>query len=159
MVKWTSVHQSRSGLEFYATPGAKSRFDFRVRYKKVNGRHLSPRHTHVIVDLLIKRNGDERPAQQLIGHLGRDVVNAVGPARSFPPRLSIFSRRRAARFKALDQWGFYSVEDVMVLVELLAIQERTNYPTGTLTQDLFHHLLSGADDDSVIGRAAFSGRR
>jgi hypothetical protein len=118
-----------------------------------------PRHTHVIVDLLMKRNGNNQRGQQLIGHLKKDVVSAVSAANSYPPQLSVFSRRRAKRFAELEGWGFYSVSDVMVLTELLAVQERTNYPTGTLTEELFHQLLSGADADSVIGRAAFGGRR
>jgi hypothetical protein len=40
------------------------------------------------------------------------------------------------RFDPLSDYGDYSVEFLLVVIELLMIQEKTNYPSGTRIREL-----------------------
>ena len=47
-------------------------------------------------------------------------------------------KRRWRRWNIfLDKVGEFTVEFLLVAIELVAIQEKTNYPTGTLTKSLY----------------------
>ncbi len=55
-------------------------------------------------------------------------------------------------FKELDKVGEFSVEFMLVVTELMAIQEKTNYPRGSLTESLYRDFDT-KDRFSVIQKA------
>lgn len=59
----------------------------------------------------------------------------IQPIDYFPPRLQFFRPEHVAPFQELDKVGEFSVEFLLVVTELLAIQEKTNYPKGSIQGD------------------------
>jgi len=55
----------------------------------------------------------------------------------------------------LNQYGDYSTEFFLVIVALIMIQERTNYPSGTMTLRLFQQFQNNADIFTIISMATF----
>lgn len=61
----------------------------------------------------------------------------IKPIDSFPPTLHFFKPEHVEPFKDLDKVGEFTVEFLFVVTELMAIQEKTNYPEGSLTESLY----------------------
>jgi hypothetical protein len=51
-----------------------------------------------------------------------------------------------------------NIELMLVVTELMAIQEKTNYPTGTVTKDLYKSF-GVKDRFSVIQKAVWKGKK
>ena len=64
----------------------------------------------------------------------------------------VFQSDDDAPFRSLDAVGEFSVEFLLVVSELIFIQEKTNYPTGSMTQRLYK-AFGEKDRFSVIAMA------
>jgi hypothetical protein len=135
--------------------GKKSQFDFKVRYLEPGKRARTPKHIHIIIDLYLKSSGNPSLTTSLIDHIINNIIMKVMPATTFPPSLQVFSLNHAAQFAGLNPYGEYGVEFLLVLVELLMIQEKTNYPNGTLNLSLFQKFRNNADIFSVVSAATY----
>jgi len=60
------------------------------------------------------------------------MLSQIRPVNSFPPTLQFFKPEHVEPFKELDKVGEFTVEFLLIAIELVAIQEKTNYPTGTV---------------------------
>ena len=69
------------------------------------------------------------------------MLNQIKPINSFPPHLQFFKPEHVEQFKELDAVGEFTVEFLLVVTELMAIQEKTNYPEGSLTESLYKAVL------------------
>jgi hypothetical protein len=78
--------------------------------------------------------------------------NIIQPISYYPPKLQFFQKEHIEKFRDLDKVGEFSVEFLLVVTELLAIQEKTNYPSGSLTESLYKDF-SEKDRFSVIQKA------
>jgi hypothetical protein len=56
----------------------------------------------------------------------------------------------------LESMGEFTVELLLVVTELIGIQEKTNYPEGSLTESLYRDF-GVADRFSVIQKATWRG--
>ena len=65
------------------------------------------------------------------------MLSQIKPVNSFPPTIQFFRPEHIDAFKELDKVGEFTVEFLLVITELMAIQEKTNYPTGSLTESLY----------------------
>jgi len=79
------------------------------------------------------------------------VLKQIKPVTSFPPTLQFFKPEHIEPFKELDKVGELTVEFLLV-----AIQEKTNYPTGTLTESLYKSF-GVKDRFQVIQKAVWRG--
>jgi hypothetical protein len=86
------------------------------------------------------------------------MLNQIEPVNSFPPALQFFKPEHVEPFKDLDRVGEFTVEFLLVAIELVAIQEKTNYPTGTVTENLYKNF-GVKDRFSVIQGAVWKGRK
>jgi hypothetical protein len=84
------------------------------------------------------------------------MLSQVQPVTSFPPTLQYFKPEHVEPLKELDKVGEFTVEFLLVAIELVAIQERTNYPTGTLTESLYKSF-GVKDRFQVIQKAVWRG--
>ncbi len=80
------------------------------------------------------------------------MLHKIRPVNSFPPALQFFRPEHIEPFKELDLVGEFTVEFLLVVTELLAIQEKTNYPEGSLTESLYKDF-GIKDRFSVIQKA------
>lgn len=151
------VHLTARGVEVYVLPGKKSAHDFIVKYVEPEGRARTPQHVHLIVELYVKQAHDARTTVALRDHL-LSIYDRIVPVTQFPPSLQVFQPTDPTPFQSLDAVGEFSVEFVVVVSELIFIQEKTNYPAGSMTQRLYRDF-GVKDRFSVIQAATFRGRR
>ena len=69
------------------------------------------------------------------------MLKTIKPINSFPPALQFFKPEHIEPFKELDKVGEFTVEFLLVVIELMAIQEKTNYPEGSLTESLYRDFI------------------
>ena len=147
------------GAEIYVERGNKSPNDFVVRYLDPNVGHLrTPKHIHLVVDLYMKSSGDRLLTAALVDHILGNILARARPSQSYPPQLQVFSQEHVPAFKALEQFGEYPLDFLLVVLELIIIQEKTNYPRGTMNLELFRRFREGGDIFSVVSLATFRGR-
>ena len=152
------IYTTTSGVTIYASKGGKSQYNFKVQYQEPDKRVRTPKHVHLIIDLYMKQTGNQPLTMQLVDHVIDDIILRVHPSTSNPPILQVFSPQDVTRFQQLDAYGEYSVEFLLAITELIMIQEKTNYPEGTLNLKLFRLFRNGADIFSVVSTATFRGR-
>ena len=143
-----------NGIAVGVSRGSKSEHDFIVTYRMPGQRERTPKHIHLLIDILLKRQGNQELTNTLVEKLV-DTLGRLRPVTSYPPTLQCYNPEEAGRFDTLNQFGEYQVEFLMVIFELIMIQEATNYPTGTLNRRLFEKLLEGADIFSLVSAATF----
>lgn len=152
------IYTTNRGDKVLASKGGKSEFNFIVRYREPDKRRRTPKHIHLIIDLFMKKTGNRELTMQLVDHILQNIIAKVKPSTSNPPRLQAFKPDHVQRFKALDGYGEYPVEFLLVVVELIMIQEKTNYPEGTMNRRLFELFRNEADIFSIVSAATFRGR-
>ena len=149
------VYRTADNVAIYVVPGTKSKHDFIVRYREVGKRVRTPKHIHLMVDFFAKRTGNPSLTNQLVDHIINNIILQISPASTYPPVLQIFDPADAERFDELSQYGEYSIEFLLVITELIMIQEKTNYPDGTINLELFRKFKEGADIFSIVSAATF----
>ncbi|MBC7226414.1 MAG: hypothetical protein H5T61_04195 [Thermoflexales bacterium] len=153
------IYATANGTQIYVSKGGKSLFNFKVQYQEPGKRLRTPKHIHLIIDLYMKKVGNKCLTMQLVDHLIQDVILRVQPSTTNPPILQVFSPDHIRQFQALDAYGEYSVEFLLVVGELIIIQEKTNYPHGTMTLNLFRSFREERDIFTVVSTASFRGER
>jgi hypothetical protein len=149
------IYRTSSGVAIYVEHGSKSQFDFIVKYQEPNKRLRTPKHIHLIVDLFSKRTGNLSLTNLLLDHIINKIILPIEPATEFPPSLQVFKARHIREFDELSKYGEYSAEFLLVITELIMIQEKTNYPNGTINLNLFKKFRAGADIFSIVSAATF----
>ena len=149
-----TIYRTSNGIEIIVKRGTKSELDFIVKYNQPERRTRTPKHIHLIIDLYIKKCYNEQLTMSLIDHL-IDIINRIEPTQQFPPQLQIYSAEDVQEFEELNNYGEYSIEFILVVFELIMIQEKTNYPNGTLNLKLFQRFRSNEDIFSVVSAATF----
>lgn len=158
------LHTTKRGTKIGVDKGKKpqSAKDFIVRYQEPGKRERTPKHIHIIIDLYIKREHEPALTAQLVDCV-IEVIKHIKPARTFPPKFQFFPhykglpccRGALKRFRRLNTFGEYSVEFLLAVAELVMIQEKTNYPCGTMNLRLFQKFRERADIFSVVSAATF----
>lgn len=153
----TLIYTTQKGVEIFVEKGRKqqSPYDFRVRFREPGKKERTPTHVHLIVEMYVKNAFNPQLTLELKKHL-LEVFDKIQPINYYPPRLQIFKPEHVKPFIDLDKVGEFSVEFLLVTTELIMIQEKTNYPRGSLTQKLYADF-GVKDRFSVIQSAVFRG--
>lgn len=130
------LYRTERGTIVGVSQGKKSKNDFKVLYREAGKRSRTPKHVHLIVDLYTKLTGNRELTIALRDHL-LQVQERLHPADRYPPALQVFRPQEVSEFAALNQFGEYDIEFLLVVSELIMIQEKTNYPAGHLNRDLW----------------------
>lgn len=149
----------------YVFQGELSQFDIVIKYKKDGTRIRTPKHIHWVVDILMKMQGCEELTKHFL-RLIQNLWNACKPLLNndyATIKKLIESGEKdidIKQFYTLNTFGEYDVEFLYVLMELLAIQEKTNradaYMFGSIIEEL---LETDRDIFKIISTAGFGGRR
>lgn len=153
------IYRTGKGVKISVYEGQKkdrSAYDFIVRYTEPSKRERTPKHIHLIVDLYLKWAGNKDLTLKLRDHM-LSVFQRIRPITSFPPQFQVFTPADVDQFKRLNGFGEYDVEFVLTVSELLMIQERTNYPLGSMTQAMYS-AFGREDIFGVISAASFRGQ-
>lgn len=151
------VYITKSQVQIGVYPGKKpqSPYDFVVKFREPNKRERTPAHVHLIVEMYVKHAFNPQLTFKLRNHI-LEMFSQIQPINYFPPILQFFKPEHVEPFKELDRVGEFPVEFILVVTELLAIQEKTNYPKGSLTERLYQNF-GVKDRFSVIQKAIFRG--
>ena len=152
------IYTTQDGVEIFVEKGKKSQspYDFRVRFRKPGKRERTPTHVHLIVEMYVKSAFNPELTLKLKNYI-LDVFSKIQPINYYPPHLQVFKPEHVKPFIDLDRVGEFSVEFLLVTTELIMIQEKTNYPRGSLTQRLYADF-GVKDRFSVIQSSVFRGR-
>ena len=147
------VYTTKANIQIGVYPGKKpeSPYDFIVKFKEPNKRERTPAHIHMIVEMYVKHAHNPSLTLKLKEHI-LQMLSQIKPINFFPPELQFFKPEHVEPFKDLDKVGEFSVEFLFVVSELMAIQEKTNYPAGSLTESLYKDF-GVKDRFSVIQKA------
>ena len=122
-----------------------------VKFREPNKRERTPAHVHLIVEMYVKYAHNPSLTLKLKDHI-LTMLSQIKPIDSFPPTLQVFKPEHTGPFKDLDKVGEFTVEFLLIVTELMAIQEKTNYPAGSLTESLYK-AFGVKDRFSVIQKA------
>lgn len=149
----------------YVFQGTLSQFDIVIKYKKDGTRIRTPKHIHWVVDILMKMQGNEVLTKQYLIAI-QNCWNNCAPLTSndFNTLKALIENGEAAidigQYFELNAFGEYDVEFLYVLMELLAVQEKTNRADAYMFGNIIEELLD-ADRDifKIISTAGFGGRK
>ncbi|MDI6732461.1 MAG: hypothetical protein QME51_00190 [Planctomycetota bacterium] len=132
------IYTTASNIQIMVYPGTKTQspYDFIVKFKEPNKRERTPAHVHMIVEMYVKHAFNPSLTLKLKEHI-LSMFDQIKPINSFPPQIQYFKPEHIEPFKGLDKVGEFPVEFILVATELIGIQEKTNYPQGSLTQSLY----------------------
>ncbi len=147
------IYTTKAQVKIGVYPGRKteSPYDFIVKFREPNKRERTPAHVHLIVEMYVKHAHNPSLTLKLKEHI-LTMLGQIKPVNSFPPSLQFFRPEHIEPFRELDKVGEFTVEFLLVVTELMAIQERTNYPEGSLTESLYKDF-GVKDRFSVIQKA------
>ena len=132
------VYTTKENVQILVYSGTKTQspYDFRVKFKKQEGRERTPKHIHMIVEMYVEHAYNPVLTMKLRDHI-LEIFEHIQPIDYFPPKLQFFKPEHIEPFRELDKVGEFTVEFLLVTTELIAIQEKTNYPKGSLTESLY----------------------
>jgi len=152
------VYVTRDGVKIGTLRGKKpSQWDFHLKYQELGARERTPKHIHLIVDLFLKQSRAPDIVSKLREHL-LATFDRLSSASQYPPTLQVFRTGDDESFLMLNHQGEYSVEFIMVVIELLMIQEITNFSGKSLMRKLIQDL-DKPDRFSVIQAATVKAAR
>jgi hypothetical protein len=132
------LYTTTEGVQIFCLPGKKkeSKYDFIIKYKEPNKRERTPKHIHLIVEMYVKYAHNPQLTMKLRDYF-ISIFDSIKPVNTYPPKLQVFNKNKIKEFADLNKVGEFSVEFLMVVTELILIQEKTNYPKGSLTRKLY----------------------
>lgn len=149
----------------YVFQGKLSQFDILIRYKKDGTRIRTPKHIHWVVDMLMKMQGNEALAKQYLEAIQNCWNTCVPLTNNDYNTLKALiedgeEEIEIEQYFALNAFGEYDVEFLYVLMELLAVQEKTNRADAYMFGEIIEELLETDQDIfKIISTAGFGGRR
>ncbi len=154
-----------SNYIIYAFQGNISDLDILIKYKKDGTRIRTPKHIHWVVDILMKMQGDEVLTKKYLRAI-QNCWNACAPLtrNDYVTLKELVEKGEREidieQYFALNTYGEYDVDFLYVLMELLAVQEKTNRADAYMFGNIIEELLdTDRDIFKIISTAGFGGRR
>lgn len=151
----------QNGFWIYVFPGRLSRNDIWIKFKNLNTRRSNirtPKHIHWTVDILIKQSANQtltnRFLNRMLAHWQRVTPLRSRNKRAILAHLSYSRNNTFVRsFQNLDGYGFFNIEFLTHLMELLMLQEKTNNPNAYMFRNVVNGILQSHDLYSIISTA------
>ena len=150
--------------EIFVFQGNLSEFDIVIKYKKDGSRIRTPKHIHWVVDVLMKMHGNEELTKRFLQMINI-CWNRCTPLNNndFDTLKELIIRGgrvvRIEEYEELNVYGEYDVEFLYVLMELLAVQEKTNRADAYMFGSIIEQLLEvDRDIFKIVSAAGFRGR-
>lgn len=149
----------------YVFQGSITEFDILIKYKKANLRIRTPKHIHWVVDVLMKMQGNESLTKKYLENIQKCWKEIKPLNNNDYETLKSFIESGEkdidiSKYTSLNNYGEYDIEFLYVLMELLAVQEKTNRNDAYMFGSIIEELLE-ADKDlfKIISTAGFRGRK
>ena len=151
----------------YVFQGKLSQFDIVIKYKNFKTQRATirtPKHIHWVVDVLMKMQKKEKLTCEYLNEIKKCWKNCQPLKNNDYETLKklIESGEKninIMKYQSLNGYGEYDVEFLYVLMELLAVQEKTNNPNAYMFGSIIDELLC-VDKDifKIISTAGFRRR-
>ncbi len=148
----------------YVFQGSLSQYDIVIKYKKDGTRIRTPKHIHWVVDILMKMQGNEILAKRYLQAIQNCWVSCVPLENNDYETLKALIENgentiEIEQYFALNCFGEYDVEFLYVLMELLAVQEKTNRADAYMFGNIIEELLeTDKDIFKIISTAGYVGK-
>ena len=149
----------------YVFQGTLSKYDIIIKYRKDGTRIRTPKHIHWAVDILMKMQGNEDLTRKYLEAI-QNCWNSCRPLQDNSyetlEKLILDGEKSIdiSQYKLLNNYGEYDVEFLYVLMELLAVQEKTNRSDAYMFGNIISELLEvDRDIFKIMSTAGFGGRR
>jgi len=154
----------KEGYVIYVYPGTLSKNDMLIKFKNRNIKRSQQRqlkHIHWVVDILIKKEKDPELTNQFLKFmLKRWETVFTLPDRDYTTIFDnlILSKNEEfiKRFEKLNEYGFFNMNLIIHLIEMMMLQEKTNYPKAYMFRDVVNLILTSKDLYSIISKATHS---
>ena len=152
-----------NGLSIYVFPGSLSQNDIWLKFrdKNIPRTHIrTPKHIHWTVDLLIKKDNNPNLTDQFLNDM-LQRWRSISPLqnRTYQTILNNMSLSRNQSFinkyGKLNQHGFFNMDFLTHLMELLMLQEKTNNPNAYMFGDVVTAILNKTDLYGIISAATY----
>lgn len=151
--------------KIYVFPGELSKNDIRIMYSQTGKRIRTPRHIHWTVDLLLKMQKEKELTRSFIKEL-KTEWDKSSPLKNNDENTLItlvddcVVLTDISKYHDLDRYGEYDVEFLIVLMNLLMTQEKTNNKDAFMFGNILDSLLNDElDIFSIMSTAGFGGYR
>ena len=143
-------------------PGTLGPNDIRITYKQGTLRRRTPKHIHWAVDLLLKRENN----LALTNDYSTAMQNRWNGIQPLPNRQ--FNTIRANlqlstnqhfinQYAALNAFGSFEIDFLTHFMELLMLEEITNFPNAYMYIGVIEAILTNADVYTVVSKATHGG--
>ena len=156
----------RNGLWLYVFPGKLSQNDIWVKFRNLNiprAMIRTPKHIHWAVDVLIKKSEN----RQLTDAFLNDMLIRWNQIKPLPDRriqtilnnlVYSTNNKFIAKYQDLNASGFFDIDFLTHLMELLMLQEKTNNPQAYMFRNVVNELLRFNDLYKILSTAGFRGK-
>lgn len=148
---------------FQGSRGNNPDLDIIVKYRDKYTKYVprTPRHIHWVIDLLIKKEHNEKLTLEFIKYL-LDMYDKIEPFRNKEDQqkceLKLTTPEELKKFEELNNYGQYSVEFLGYIMELLTIEEKTGFERAFMFKKVLKALCEKKDIFSIVSSAAHNGR-
>lgn len=150
----------------YVLPGSRGQrpdSDILIKYRAKDKNIRTPKHVHWAVDLLIKKQFDEKLTNSFIQEIRKEWENCK-PLESNDFQiiktisLDCENKIDIDKYKKLNNYGEYDIEFLLVLLTLMMYMEKTNSDKAHMFMDVLNSLLDEKlDIFSIISASTFNG--
>lgn len=148
---------------FQGSKGNNPNLDIVVKYKDKYTKSVvrTPKHIHWVIDLLIKKEHNEKLTLEFIKYL-LDMYDKIKPFKNKEEQqkceLRFTNSQELKKFEALNKYGQYSVEFIGHIIELLSIEEKTGFEGAFMFKKVLKALYEKKDIFSIVSSATHNGR-
>lgn len=148
---------------FQGSKGNKPELDIVVKFKDKYTKSVvrTPKHIHWVIDLLIKKEHNEKLTLEFIKYL-LDMYDKIKPFRNKEEQqkceLKFTNPENLKKFEELNKYGQYSVEFIGHVIELLSIEEKTGFEGAFMFKKVLTALYESKDIFSIVSSATHNGR-
>ena len=149
--------------------GSLSPFDVLIKYRQLEDGKWShirtPKHIHWAVDLLLKMQEDKNLTKEFIKELKKEWEKSLPLSKNDENTLvtlvdDCIVLTDVSKYQSLDKYGEYDIEFLVVLMNLLMTQEKTNDPNAFMFGKILDALLNDdLDIFAIMSTAGFGGHR
>ena len=148
---------------FQGSKGKNSDLDIVVKYKDKYTKSVvrTPKHIHWVIDLLIKKEHNEKLTLEFINYLF-EMYDRITPFKTKEEQqkceLKFTNPENLKKFEELNKYGQYSVEFIGHVIELLSIEEKTGFDGAFMFKGVLKALKEKKDIFSIVSSATHNGR-
>lgn len=144
---------------FQGSRGKNPKLDIIIKYKEMDKKDRTPKHTHWTIDLLIKKSHNKELTKKFIKFL-LGIWDEIKPLKNKEEQLKSSIRiaisENLKQFEKLNNYGEYTIEFIATVIELLMIQEKTGNIEAFMFKGVLDKIHEDKDIFSIVSAAGFN---